>query len=254
VKDGDQLKAGDKILQIRNEALAKRVAHMEQALESAKLQYKSADELSKRKLGSELNLENAALALKAAEADLTSARTTFDNSIFMAPFDGIIDNISVKEGDLVANFGAGHSTIGRFINLESVEARAYLSQYERNEIYESEEAIIIKNDDEQISAKITFIAKSANPNTGTFLVKAVGENAIKIVDGEAISLKIKVGDVQSHNVPISAVILDKSGDLSIKILEKNNQVKEVKINLVDEDDKGVWIAGLPQQCKIILAG
>ena len=254
VNDGDALKAGSKIVQIKNDALLKRFEHMENQVEATKLQYDAQKKLVNKGLGSELDLENAAMMLKGAEADLTTAKTELDNSIIVAPFDGIIDEIHVKEGDLVSNIGAGHTIIGRFINLKSIEARAYLSQYERRQISDKAEAIIIKDNEENIKAQITFIASAADENTGTFLVKAVGENIVKIADGEAVVLKVNVGDVKTHKVPISSLLVNKGGDLSVKILDEKNQVQQIKVMLVDEDEQGIWISGLPDRCNIVLAG
>lgn len=251
VKDGDKLKAGDKIIEIQNNDLIKRVEQMENAVDSAKLRYKSALKLSNQKLGSELDLEDAEKNLKSAEADLSAAKLALDKSLIIAPFDGIIDNINVSEGDLVANVGSGYNLIGRFLDLKLIEAKAYLSQSERNQIGSSKEAIIVKNG-ETVNADVTFIASSADTNTGTFLVKAVGNNSINIADGEAVTLKIKVGDVKSHNVPISALVIDKDGDLSVKVVDEAKEIKQLKVNLVDEDEKGVWVSGLPDKCNIVL--
>ncbi len=254
VNDGDELKSGSKIVQIRNDALLKRFEHMENQLETTKLQYNAQKKLVNKGLGSELDLENAVMMLKSAEADLTAAKNELDNSLIVAPFDGIIDEIQVSKGDLVSNIGAGHTSIGRFINLKSIEARAYLSQHERRQISDKAEAIIVKDDQENIKAHITFISSAADEKTGTFLVKAVGENIIKIADGEAVVLKVNVGDVKAHKVPISSLLVNKSGDLSVKILDEKNQVQQITVMLVDEDDQNVWISGIPDRCNIVLAG
>jgi multidrug efflux system membrane fusion protein len=251
VNDGDKLKAGDKILEIKNDDLIKRVEQMENALDSAKLRYKSAVKLSNQKLGSELDLEDAEKNLKAAVADLSAAKIALENSVIVAPFDGIIDTINVREGDLVANVGSGYKLIGRFLDLNAIKAKAYISQYERDKVANSSEALIIKNNS-AINGKITFISSSADENTGTFLLKAIADNSVNIADGEAVKLKVRIGDVKCHNIPISTLIIDKNGDLSVKIIEQSKEIKEYKVDLVDEDDKGIWITGLPDKCDIVL--
>lgn len=253
VKDGDVLKTGDKIIQLTNESLIKRVTQMESAVGSARLQYNSAKELFRSNLGSEIDIDNAATALKGAESDLAKAKNDLDNTIIIAPFDGIIDAINVQEGDIISNMGSGYNNVGRFLDLSSIQVKAYLSQSERNQILENQGAIITRDNNSSISAKVTFIAQSADENTGTFLVKAVGENHIKIVDGEAVVLKIKIGDIKSHKIPISALIIDAEGDLSVSIIDNNDQLMQSKVTLVDEDDTNIWIAGIPDKCKIVLA-
>lgn len=253
VRDGDSVKAGDKIVQLTNEYLVTRVMQMNDGVESANLQYHAAKELWKKNLGSELNIDNAKTALKIAEADLATAKNALDNSIIIAPFDGVIDELNVQEGDIISNIGSGYNNIGKLIDLQSIQAQAYLSQSERNQILENKNAVIIKSSNETIPATITFISQSADDQTGTFLVKAVGENLIKIADGEQVTLKIQIGDIKSHNVPISALLIDNAGDLAANTIDANNQLQQFKVTLVDEDDKGVWISGLPDKCKIVLA-
>jgi multidrug efflux system membrane fusion protein len=254
VSDGASLKADDKIIQIENTALVERVDQMKDALQSAKLRYESALELQMKNLGSKLGVEDAKTALNTAEANLAATQTDLKNSFIVAPFDGIVDTIFVQEGDMLSTMGAGKSLVGKFINMQSVAVSAYVSQKERNDIKNSSEALIINDDGNTSSAKITLIASSADQQSGTFLVKAVGENSMNLVDGESVKLKVKVGDVKAHNVPISTLIIGKNGDLSIKSIDDDKSIKEYRINIIDEDTQGVWITGLPEKCSIMMSG
>lgn len=254
VSDGTKLKAGDKIIQIENSALSERLDQMKDAVQSAKLRYESAIELQKKQLGSKLSVEDARTALNAAEADLASAQTALRNSFILAPFDGVVDSILVQEGDVLANVGAGQSVVGRFVNLNLIETKSYISQKERNEIKDSSEAIIINEKNQSVNAKVALVANSADPKSGTFVIKTVGENKIGVADGESVKVKIKVGSFQSHNIPISALIIDKDGDLSVKTIGDNNTSSIYKVAIIDEDEKGIWVSGLPEKCRIILSG
>lgn len=253
VFEGAILKAGDNIVEIQNDALIERVEQMKHSVQSAKLKYESIVQLAKQNLNSKLDVEEAKKNLNAAETDLIAAQTALQNTYITAPFNGRIDSIFIKEGDVVSNIGAGQSVIGRFIDLTTIEARAYLSQKERNEIKDSKEAIIIDSNNQSLNAKIIFIASSADDKTGTFVVKAQASNDLNLSDGEAIKLKIKVGEFKAHHIPISALIIDKDGDLSVKILS-NNKIEKHKISIVDESENGIWISGIPDKCEIVLIG
>jgi multidrug efflux system membrane fusion protein len=254
VSDGAKLKAGDKIIQIENSALSGRVEQMKDAVQSAKLRYESAVELQKKQFGSKLAVEDAKTSLNASEADLALAQVALRNSFILAPFDGIADSINVQEGDVLANVGAGHSLVGRFINLNLIETKSYISQKERNNIKDSTEALIINEKNQTIDAKVSLVANSADAKSGTFLIKTVGENNIGISDGESVKIKLKVGVFKSHNLPISALILDGDGDLAVKTINDVNNSTTYKVAIIDEDEKGVWVSGLPEKCKVILSG
>lgn len=250
VTDGAKLKKGDKILQIENNALLTRVDHAKNAVEEASLRYEAAKKLKNQNLGSELDIERAETDLKSAQAELSASETELQHTTIIAPFNGIINEVLVKEGDTVSTFSNDRSTIGTFVNLSQIEAKAYLSQAERDGIANSRYGFIGKN----MPAKITFISSSADENTGTFLVKALAENTENIADGGSIKLKIRVGDFNSHNLPISVLRVDKNGNLSVRLLNENNEIDEVKVTIIDEDDKGVWITGLPEKANIVIAG
>ena len=227
---------------------------MKDAVQSAKLRYESAIELQKKQLGSKLAVEDAKTSLNAAEADLTLAQVALRNSFIVAPFDGIADSITVQEGDVLANVGAGHSLVGRFINLNLIETKSYISQKERNDIKDSTAALIINEKNQTIDAKVVLVANSADPKSGTFLIKTVGQNNIGISDGESVKIKLKVGVFKSHSLPVSALILDENGDLAVKTIDDSNNSTTYKVAIIDEDEKGVWVSGLPEKCKVILSG
>lgn len=255
VSDGEKLRAADHIIQIQDEALARKMQQMSSALKAAKLKYEAAIALSKQKLCSPLTMQEAENNLKTAESDLAAAKTALDNTIIKAPFDGVVDRIDVTEGDIVSNLGAGHRVIGKFLDLSSIEAQAYLSAKDRNAVLNSKEAIIVTSTDATTPAKLTFMASSADEATGTFLVKAVADNAqIGVADGEAIKLQIKIADIKSHTVPLSALTIDEEGDLAAKAIGESKQIKQYKVKVVDENMNGVWISGLPDKCEIILTG
>ncbi len=253
VSDGTKMKQGDKIVQVENRALLSSVKHSKNAVKEAKLKYEAATRLLKENLGSVLDLENAQTALKASQAQLSALETELANSTIIAPFDGMIDSISVDKGDIVSTLGSGKDVIGTFINLSNIEAKAYISQNEREELINGQDGYIEAHN-MKTPVKITFISSSADENTGTFLVKAVGANQANIGDGEAIKLKVKIGDCKSHKIPVSALLIDKDGDLSLRIIDDTEIKKEIKVSIFDEDDQSVWVLGLPDKANIMLTG
>ncbi len=252
VDSGARLKKGDKILQIENATLKERVEQMHDNLNTAITRYQSVLELNKNGLSSKLELSEAKTDLNAAETELIAAKTALDNSFVVAPFDGYMDNVLLQEGDVISGFSP--KPVGMFTNRENILVKAYVSQKDRNIIKDSSEALIAKTSHQTMPAKITFVSNVADSNTGAFLVEATAQNIFNIVTGETVHLMVKVGDFESHKIPISALIINKNGDLAVKVVEQNLQAKIYKINVVDEDEDSLWVTGLPQECEIIVAG
>ena len=253
-QEGDKLKRGDPILQLENKALIERIQQMQVSAETAQLQYVATTELYKKQLSSKLDLDNAKLSLSGAKANLLAAQSNLDNSIIRAPFDGIIDSLFFQEGDIASNMGAGINILGKFINLEDIEIHSYISQKEYHSLKNSTKAIIFNDQYQSMDAKVTFISQSADEQSGTFLLKAVAKNSLNIIDGEIVKLKIKIGDINAHNIPISALIIDKDGDVSIKTIDNSKSIDQYKVVIIDEDENGIWVSGLPNECNVVLAG
>jgi multidrug efflux system membrane fusion protein len=251
VTSGTKLKGGDKILQIENATLKERVEQMRDALQTAQTKYQAVSRLYKNGLSSKLDFGNAKTSLNQAEADLMAAVTGFNDSFVVAPFNGYIDDIQLHEGDVINVMNS--VPVGKFINLEEVSVKAFISQKDRSHIKNSNEALIINSANKQMPAKINFISDSSDPITGTFAIEALSKNTLHIADGETVNLMIKVGDFESHKIPISTLIIDKDGDLAVKVID-STQNRTYKIDIIDEDEKDIWIAGLPNKCEIILAG
>ena len=247
---GMKMKKSDKIIQIENTAIQQKVREMEEKLDAAKTRYDAAIELSRKKLSSKLNLEDAQGIFNAAQTAIADAKTELQNSFIIAPFDGYIDNISVQEGDIIDMTRS--QSVATFINLEKIEVEAFLSQKEHHIIKNAKEGIVINDSNQLANGTIKFIGQSAN-NDGTFVIKMLVNNNINLIDGETVNLKLKIGEVKAHKVPATALIIDQHGNLAIKLINNGNILTQ-KIDIIDEDIDGLWVTNLPNECSVIIAG
>ncbi|UXI00130.1 efflux RND transporter periplasmic adaptor subunit [Photobacterium sp. TY1-4] len=113
---GDSVKAGDILIRLDNLDLDARVRQTEQALASAQAQlnvarkeYQRMQSLVARKLVSQSQLDTALSTLQTAQAELKrqqasleEAQTTYGYSIIAAPFDGVITQKLVHQGDIAS--------------------------------------------------------------------------------------------------------------------------------------------------------
>lgn len=113
---GDAVKAGDILIRLDNLDLDARVRQTEQALASAQAQlnvarkeYQRMQSLVARKLVSQSQLDTALSTLQTAQAELKrqqasleEAQTTYGYSLIAAPFDGVITQKHVHQGDIAS--------------------------------------------------------------------------------------------------------------------------------------------------------
>jgi multidrug efflux system membrane fusion protein len=257
VFEGQKVQKDDLLFVIENQTILARINSCKSNLTAMEIRYNSTLKLFKDGLASKVQLEDATARLNDAKSDLISAESALQNTEIRAPFAGTIDNIIMKEGDLIITTDQKRNLIATIVNLDQDEIIAYISSKERSLLKGSknQEVIIETNQGLSIKVKVIFISSAADEATGTYLVKAVAPNTSDLVDGEAATMKISLGEVMAHKVPLSALIINSDGDLAIKRLE-GNKIFTNKIELVEEDETSVWITGsdLPEKSNIILVG
>ncbi len=58
----------------------------------------------------------------------------------------------------------------------------------------------------------------------------------------------------AHLLPGSALTLNDSGTLGLRVLGAENTVRFVPVTLIRDTVKGVWVAGLPREADVIVVG
>lgn len=113
-KEGDRVRKGDQLIELDRAILAAELARANATLNFAETEYRRANTLAGQGVGTGRAKEEAASALKIAEANAALAEARLQKTIIVAPFDGIV--------------GLSDVTIGRFlhvgdriVNLESID-------------------------------------------------------------------------------------------------------------------------------------
>ena len=108
---------------------------------------------------------------------------------------------------------------------------------------------------QKIKGKLTFVSKSASPDTRTFSVESQIENldgAIK--DGLTANMTIEIDKVKAHKISPSILLLNDEGKLGIRIIQEGNLAKFVEIIILEDSEEGLWVTGIPEKVEIIIQG
>lgn len=98
---GSPLKKGDVIARIENAELDKTVSYAQDSEKIAKAQHERIQTLLKSNFSSKAALEQRKQNLLDAQQKLARSKIERDQSLFLAPFDGIVGNYKRREGDQV---------------------------------------------------------------------------------------------------------------------------------------------------------
>ncbi len=108
---------------------------------------------------------------------------------------------------------------------------------------------------QKIKGKLTFVSKSASPDTRTFSVESQIDNSDgAIKDGLTANMTIEIDKVNAHKISPSILLLNDEGKLGIRIVEKGNLAKFVEIIILEDSEEGLWVTGIPEKVEIIIQG
>ena len=167
-----------------------------------------------------------------------------------APFDGYIEDI-VKPGNLLER-GQLCATI---IELDPITFIAEVPENSIKDVREGQNVNISLVTGDNIQGKLTFVSKSASVATRTFRVEAEIANPSGIVrDGISGTLVIDTDPVLAHKISPSILLLADNGELGVKTVNSENTVEFFPVQIIQDTEEGIWVAGLPDFSNIIVLG
>jgi len=167
-----------------------------------------------------------------------------------APFDGYIEDI-VKPGNLLER-GQLCATI---IELDPITFIAEVPENSIKDVREGQTVNISLVTGDNIQGKLTFVSKSASVATRTFRVEAEIANPSGIVrDGISGTLVIDTDPVLAHKISPSILLLADNGELGVKTVNSENTVEFFPVQIIQDTEEGIWVAGLPDFSNIIVLG
>ena len=224
----------------RQKSLLKRGVGTEAAVEAAELSASSAEtqSLSKRQ------------AVANVEARINRATTELNNTKIIAPFDGLLESDTAEYGDFMQT-GA---PCGTLLALNPIKLIGYATetQVSKIEVNTTAGARLISGD--TVSGTVSFISRSADPTTRTFLVETTVPNEnYEIREGSTADIYISLSGAKGHLLPQSSLTLNSSGVLGVRIA-LNDKAKFIPINIIRDSEEGVWVTGLPDRVDVIIVG
>lgn len=124
VDEGQRVKKGQLLAVLNTDVTQKQIEELKTGLELAKTMYEKQKDLWDQKIGSEVQFLQAKNNMQSLEKKLESVQTQMAKAYIRAPFSGIVDDISNKEGEL-ANPGF---PLMHVVNLQKMKIIADVSE------------------------------------------------------------------------------------------------------------------------------
>jgi len=228
-----------------------RLREVEAQLKHRILEYEATTRLHAKGYRAQTKLAEAQAKLESSRADLVRARKAIADTQIRAPFAGVLNQRAVEIGDYVE---VGDS-IALVIDLATIVVRGRVPERERAMLSPGQPASAQFLDATTVHGAVRYVSAIADPDTRTYMVEVELPNTQRtIVVGQSVQLRIPASSVAAHQIPASILTVDETGRLAVKLIGDDERVFLQAVTLLSQTRTGVWVSGLPAQCRIIVIG
>jgi membrane fusion protein (multidrug efflux system) len=219
-KSGQDVKAGDVLLRLRNDDDVAKLESLEAVAKLAKITYDRDLKQYKAQAVSQATIDSDAANLKNSNAQVEQQRAIVDKKILRAPFDG---RLGLRQVDLGQYLAPG-TVIVTLQALTPIYADFLLPQQALDKI-EVGQVVTAKTDTypgKTFKGKITAINPKVETTTRNVQVRATIENPDKqLVPGMYVTVDTEVGEPKKMvTLPQTAISYNSYGDLVYVVEEK----------------------------------
>ncbi len=232
-----------------------RVAATEAAVRGAEAALVSAEAGLK---AAQSGLESVAAGIEAARAGRQSAQALVDSAEreierlkITAPFSGLLESDSAELGSLLQD-GNLCATV---IQLNPMMLVGFVPETQVSLITMGAPATGRLASGETVAGEVVFISRAADEVTRTFRVEVEVENEdLSLRDGQTAEIGIQADGTKAHLLPASALTLNESGELGVRVVGNGNIVEFAPVGVIRDAPTGIWLSGLPEEAQVIVIG
>ena len=255
VARGTRVSQGDVLCELAIDARDANLSESLSRLEQTQFEYKASLDLQKRSLQSDVIVAQQKAAVSAAEAAVSRAELALARTKILAPFDGVVETRSVELGDLL-NVGAVCASVldDSPMLLVGLVPEQNITALEVGSLVEAELVTGMR-----IGGHVTYLARAADTSSRSYRIEVEVDNSdTSIREGITAELLVDAQDLRAHQIPSSALTLDDTGEIGVKILDRNNVVQFQGVNIIGDSsnrlNSGVWVTGLSGTTTLVTIG
>mgnify|MGYP000365288863 FL=1 len=198
LRKGAHVKKGDLLCELDPGIRPAMLLQAQAQLKEARINLTAASKLSQGGYASETRLASAEAAERTAAAAVASAQKELGHLTITAPFDGLLESDTAELGSLLQP----GSLCGTVIQLDTIKLVGYVPEAEVNKVTLGATAGAELATGQQVQGEVTFLSRSADPNTRTFEVEITVPNPdLAIRDGQTADILIAADGAKAHRIP-----------------------------------------------------
>lgn len=227
VKEGQQVLKGQTLVQLDASSINTSIDELKTRLELAKTAFERQERLWNQQIGSEMQYLQAKNQKESLEKSLKTLQVQAQKMKITAPFDGVVDYIFPKVGELTSP----QYPIIRLVNLHSLYLEADVTESHLVNVKKGTPVqIVFPSINKELDAKITSVGNFINPENRSFKIRVDLPRIEKTVKPNLFT-NININDFEQTGVvlPLQVVQKDKEGNHYVYIaVTENNQTTVVK--------------------------
>ena len=229
VKEGEYVNKGQLLIRINSSILENSINEVKTSLELAKTVYEKQKQLWDKNIGSEMDYLQAKNNKEALESKLLTLQSQMDLAMVRAPIDGIVDVVSVKEGELATP----GMQLAQIVNLNDLYVNADVSEAYLTKVKKGETVFLDFPSYPDMSMKVPVyrIGNMVKPANRTFEVQLKIQNTNGLIKPNVLA-KIRINDFadeQALTVPSIIIKQDLQGTYVYKINPANMIAEKVYV-------------------------
>ncbi len=259
VKEGDVVKEGQLLAKIDDGGLSQQKAQAIIQMELAKTKFERQNRLWQQNIGSEIEFLNAKSSYEAQKETVSQIEKQLSKTSVIAPFDGIIDDVAIDQGNVVLS---GQSALMRIVNLDNMYISAdvpetYITSIDQGTTVEVFFPVLQKSFNGKVRQTGSFI----NPANRTFNIEVAVPNEDMDIKPNLTS-RLKINDYTQEKailIPQSIISENSAGKQYVYVLKdiKGNKATATQSIITTGKTQGDYIevlSGLTPDMQLILEG
>ncbi len=235
VKEGQRVSKGQTLVQLDDATVRNNITQLNTQLALAKTTFDRQERLWKQKIGSEMQFLQAKAQKENLQNNLASLRTQSRKMKIIAPFNGVVDEIFPKNGELTSP----QMPVVRLLNLTNVYVEAEVTETYLPTVKIGTEAnIYFPSIHKEVNSKIAQIGNYINPDNRSFKTRINISNKDRLIKPNLLAdLKILDFEADGIIIPSTLVQQDQNGNNYVFIINATNEEKIVVKKLIDIDNE-----------------
>lgn len=253
VKEGQSVSKGQVLMQLDASSFNTSIDELKTRLELATTAFDRQERLWKQQIGSEMQFLQAKNEKESLEKSIKSLQVQAQKMRITAPFDGVIDYIFPKVGELASS----SYPVIRLVNLNSLYLEADVTESHLVDVKKGTPVqIIFSAINKEMTSKITSVGNFINPENRSFKVRIDLPSVEKTLKPNLFA-NININNFESNGIvlPLQVIQKDKEGNNYVYIaVTENNKTTVLKkiITIISTYNNEVLIGGELQENELVI--